>query len=574
MIHHTVTDTYLTDPAQFLKYMEQVHFPKLPDDFEICNANLKYFLTQVSKYQTRFVARWQFMEQKSDPKYHLKLQGTPKKPGMIECFLKNIPFEVGECIHRKISTDRIKACKGSFRAYLMEFTREMEEIIEDTHRSSRLSELYQRNRVTGRIERQKATGTDVQELKHVSSAPDESEDEDEDVTFQVSFDSSTSQVSLDALKAVSNESMEQVRGFTIKSKVNKGEVHESTASGSKDKKRDAKPPGGCLTLLNTGECTKQGCKYFHEPESRMRETWDYYMVKLLSSRFRRPKEKLLELYPEGKVSRILARPAVNQGSADTDEVDGVDDPLYEDANMAHMVLMASFPEAEYVTSIHREGSIVVEDDGAIPVRKALFDSGALHGSYISKELVDEHRCKLSPFIQKVHGTVKLGDNITTINVDEVLVTVVDFQLDSGEHIRRRIKLVVWPMPGLDMIIGLPHIVRHYMHLFLEMLKDVRNKLAPGALNVLMNPWTTDTESAAPEDEETPLPCFFSGPLHYLSTTRDQALTEYVEMFDKHIDAEFAKATDIKEYLLTEEAKSVFVPAMGRDQRDTSIGAGL
>jgi len=563
MIHHTVTDTYLTDPAQFLKYMEQVQFPKLPDDFEISNANLKYFLTQVSKYQTRFVARWQFMEQESDPKYHLKLQGTPKKPGMIECFLKNIPFEVGERIHRKISTDRIKACKGSFRAYLTEFTSEMEDIIEDTHRSTRLSELYQRGRVPARNERPKGAG-EAQQLKHTSGAPEDSEDdapEDEDSAFQASFDSATPQVNLDVLKAVSNENMEQMHGFAIRSKVNKGEAHETPPTGGgKDKKKEVKPPGGCLTLLNTGECTKQGCKYFHEPDSKMRETWDYYMIKLLSSRFRRPKDKVLELYPEGRVSRILARPATNHGpAADTEEGDDADDPLYEDANMAHMVLMASFPDAEYVSSIHREGAIVLDEEHEIPIKKALFDSGALHGSYISKELVDEHRCKLSPCIQKVNGTVKLGDNTTTINVDEVLIAVVNFQLDSGEHIRRRIKLVVWPMPGLDMIIGLPHIVRHYMRLFLDMLKEVREKIAPGALSVLMNPWSSDTEADAPEDEATPLPCSFTGPLHYLSVSREQALTEYAEMFDKHIDPEFAKVTDIKEYMLTEEAMSVFVP---------------
>ena len=57
MIHHTVTDTYLTDPAQFLKHMEQVQFPKLPEDFEMSSASLKFFLTQISKYQMRFVAR-------------------------------------------------------------------------------------------------------------------------------------------------------------------------------------------------------------------------------------------------------------------------------------------------------------------------------------------------------------------------------------------------------------------------------------------------------------------------------------------------------------------------------------
>jgi len=565
MIHHTVTDTYLTDPAQFLKHMEQVQFPKLPDDFEISPSNLKFFLTQISKYQMRFVARWHFMEEKSDPRFHLKLEGRNKQPGLIECFLQNIPFEVGDRIHRRISAERIRACKGSFEKYLNEFTKEMEEIITDTHRSSKLMDLYARDRMIRgkrREDREK-----VQQVKMVSGGtPDSSDDEFDGEAFEASFDQGTPPAHLDQLKALAQPLItERRQDYAIKSKANKGEVHEQLGTDllqhAKEKPKSMhKSPGGCLNLLNTGVCKKEGCKFFHEPESLMRATWDFYMVKLLASKYRRPKEKLLELYPEAKVSRIIESPKNREWlKQHGDASDAEDDLLYEDSNMAHMVLMASFPDADYVKGIHKQGVLRFGIDEELPIQSALFDSGALHGSYISKELVDLHRAKLSRCIQRVHGTVKLGDNVTTINVDEVLIAVVEFQLDSGEHISKKIKLVVWPMPGLDMIVGLPHIVRYYMPLFLEMLKTVRNRLAPGSLNVLMNPWSSDPDVEAPEDDDTPLPCSFSGPLHYLSMSREQALTEYSDMFEKHIDPEFAKATEIREYLLSEEATSVFVP---------------
>jgi len=567
MIHHTVTDTYLTDPAQFLKHMEQVQFPKLPDEFEISQSNLRFFLTQVSKYQSRFVARWHFMEEKSDPRFHLRLEGRNKSPGLIECFLQNIPFEVGERIHRRISAERIRSCKGSFERYLNEFTTEMEEIITDTHRSSKLMDLFARERGINKGRHRRDDREKVQQqVKMVTEAKDTSDLETDYEAFERSCDTSMPPVHVEELKVVAQPAAEQRREFVIKSKANTGEVHHSPAGtevvqATKDKHKPAsKSPGGCLSLLNTGVCKKEGCKFFHEPDSLMRATWDFYMMKLLASKYRRSKDKLLELYPETKVSKIMEAPKDREWLKEQSEDSDADDDLfYEDSNMAHMVLMASFPDADYVRCIHREGILRYGSDGELPVQNALFDSGALHGSYVSKELVDRNRSKLSRWIQKVHGAVKLGDNVTTVNVDEVLIAVVDFQLDSGERIAKRIKLVVWPMPGLDMIIGLPHIVRHFMKLFVEMLNNVKDRIVPDGLKVLMNPWSTDLEVAAPEDEDTPLPCSFTGPLHYLSVSRDQALLEYTDMFEKHIDPEFARRTNIKEFLLTEEAISVFVP---------------
>jgi hypothetical protein len=239
------------------------------------------------------------MEEKSDSRFHLKLEGRNKQPGLIECFLQNIPFEVGDRIHRRISAERIRACKGSFEKYLNEFTKEMEEIISDTHRSSKLMDLYARDKMfkgQRRADRER-----VQQVKMVSETPDSSDDESDSDAFEASFDLSTPPAHLDELKAVAQVPAEQRQDYTIKSKANKGEVYAQsgpeTFQNPKERQKSAnKSPGGCLNLLNTGVCKKEGCKFFHEPESLMRATWDFYMVKLLASKYRRPKDKLLELY--------------------------------------------------------------------------------------------------------------------------------------------------------------------------------------------------------------------------------------------------------------------------------------
>ena len=56
--------------------------------------------------------------------------------------------------------------------------------------------------------------------------------------------------------------------------------------------------------------------------------------------------------------------------------------------------------------------------GFVCVTKFLLDSGAIHSSYISKSLVDMHRDVWDRVIRKVDGKVTLGDNTTTITVDE------------------------------------------------------------------------------------------------------------------------------------------------------------
>ena len=50
----------------------------------------------------------------------------------------------------------------------------------------------------------------------------------------------------------------------------------------------------------------------------------------------------------------------------------------------------------------------------------LFDSGALHASYVSKDLVDKHRELFDEFIVPVNVATRLADSMTTLNI-----TVVD-----------------------------------------------------------------------------------------------------------------------------------------------------
>jgi hypothetical protein len=105
-----------------------------------------------------------------------------------------------------------------------------------------------------------------------------------------------------------------------------------------------------------------------------------------------------------------------------------------------------------------------------------------------------------------------------------------------------------------MIIGLPAILKHFSPLHTQMINAVVEDInarthalsstIPGLLNSievgsLAYPWTYVQEEEAPEDAATPLPCSFTDALHYMELTPEEAVAEYLSLFDTHVDKQFA-----------------------------------
>ena len=61
-----------------------------------------------------------------------------------------------------------------------------------------------------------------------------------------------------------------------------------------------------------------------------------------------------------------------------------------------------------------------------------------------------------------------------------------------------------------------------------------------------------------EEQETEVPCSFTGPMYYLSKPYEKVLEEYREMFTDHISDDWKKNTEIYELLMSKEALGVFV----------------
>jgi hypothetical protein len=191
-----------------------------------------------------------------------------------------------------------------------------------------------------------------------------------------------------------------------------------TRHNKEEAKEEDKSPGGCLRLIQDGVCKLgSACKYLHEPEDKMKETWLYYAKKLLGSKYRIPKEELLKMYPtEERKLRLLTK----NEKDNIQEMDVIgeeqrrsglfDEDLSDDVDLMCALLATSFPALNYAERVHKDGLLEPQDSFPIPVKKVLFDSGAQHASYISSTLVNKHRSELAHLIQKVNGEVKLGDN--------------------------------------------------------------------------------------------------------------------------------------------------------------------
>jgi hypothetical protein len=178
--------------------------------------------------------------------------------------------------------------------------------------------------------------------------------------------------------------------------------------------------------------------------------------------------------------------------------------------------------------------------------RVLFDSGALSSSYIDQGLVDKFRDLWEDSIYEVDGEVKLADQTTTLKIKERALLELSFMNPNLMKTRAKVELTVMPMPGMDVIIGLPDILDSFLELFIDLLISARPdslKLTHQHTSVhsteLIEPWSEPILDIAPEEEETEIPCSFSGPLYYLSKPHEQIIQDYKDLFETHI----AKALD-------------------------------
>jgi hypothetical protein len=203
--------------------------------------------------------------------------------------------------------------------------------------------------------------------------------------------------------------------------------------------------------------------------------------------------------------------------------------------------------------------------------KVLMDTGALCANYVSKHLVDDIRTTLleENNIIKQRTRISLADDSKRVTSEEKVILTIQIigkttkQMYKGEFI-------VLNMGENDVIIGLPAILEELWDFFKGELEFTRHTKRQSGISLLAldmtkeydgeltQPWQFRSGEEAPEEQEVPLPAQFEFASSFLGKSREEAVQEYKDMFDEHIDPEFRANTSVEALLLGKGLK-VFVP---------------
>jgi hypothetical protein len=201
--------------------------------------------------------------------------------------------------------------------------------------------------------------------------------------------------------------------------------------------------------------------------------------------------------------------------------------------------------------------------------RVFFDSGALHHSYINKDIVEKHRLKWAKYIRPYEAWVRLADQKTVIKTREIVRGVLSFVSDGGTDFSGEVDAIVWDMRGLDFILGLPDIVRNFITLFFLMLKQYQLDLCAVStqetvLESSMKPgevmhWSEQLDQEAEEESQCPMPTASAPMLAFLETSHEEAMKIYKDSLDAHIGPRLAKSKAFRDILESDLAVKRFVP---------------
>ena len=218
----------------------------------------------------------------------------------------------------------------------------------------------------------------------------------------------------------------------------------------------------------------------------------------------------------------------------------------------------------------REGEF--EANGVVAkMFSVLWDSGACHRSYISKDIVEKNRDVWKDVISPFKSTVRLADQLTTVRTTEKVRGKLSFVFDTGEEVIGEVDAVVWEMKSIEFILGLPDILSQFLDLFIDMLRRAREDLLNGvvdATEILVDTdmkqgderqWSTGNPEIVEEEEMTYVPVQFESVLNYMETTYQESREAYLKILEEHIGPLLADCGELRDLLKSPLAMDRFVP---------------
>ena len=529
------------------------------NNFTLTVLNFQDFFTRLCTYRREFEEVYEFLA------YHNaanipKLENKDK--GIIKIFLSKIPCEYGNKVFQQLSKTKFESLDEFMTLF---FSVDSEHY--DISKESRKLSSYLPERTTSlaipdkssKFTPHRAHQMELEEELILSDTMSNNDfmsraivDEASDIDYKIHqersehFRPTTDHVSSDELHALQSQPVRLLRRPPYGDGRNPPKVSgDNSRTGSTE-------PNGCFKMLTEGRCDRPLCTYSHDI-AVLDATAAKLEARLRSRPYKGRSDSALSA-----PSRLPPRPPPNHSSVHELVHIEVDDTV-SDSHVEMQLAMLNHisSESSLINSVVRDAVLVVDTNIDVPI-KCLLDSGALHASYIRKDVVDRIRSQCPRRIKPCIGAVILADKRTSCPVTELLQCDLFMLSPSGATFLVAVNLIVMETLGEEVIIGLPTIVSSLLDLYIESLQEAANSLASSSLQSLIaNPWTV-IEEEAPEDTETPMPCAFSNALHFLSISRQDAIDELHSQIDEHIAPEFRAATDVVNLVKT-IGIDVFIP---------------
>ena len=75
----------------------------------------------------------------------------------------------------------------------------------------------------------------------------------------------------------------------------------------------------------------------------------------------------------------------------------------------------------------------------------------------------------------------------------------------------------------------------------------------------VSPWTQTQKEVSPEEEETPMPCSFTGPMYYLSKPYQEVLDDYTKMHERQLAPVWDARKNFYDFSMEPETIAMLVP---------------
>ena len=600
----TLTKFYNLTTMQIIKILQRQIRPESMLAFQITLAKHSYFETPSNykpnvsdfkpfydallQYKARFLRIYEIMAANNEDNIP---ETNNKEGGLIKIFVDKIPFEYGSRTFRALKKNKFNTIYEFLTLFFAHTKKHYETSVKAQnmqqhfggteyvanrsakpiprpftapHNSHRVNAMAQEiSNHEENEEEQVFIDQQIEEMQHPVAIEDDSEDDAEKVAPAAELDylNGESEEQQQYPDVPDNAAALHAFSNSAKSPNNRDDQRRSFPDRSQPS-ADKKLPRGCFQMLFFNTCNKGSrCSYSHD-HSVLHGAFEFYTKLLAESKYKTSTPTgILRRNTPGSLSLLKDSPL-------TFEPQDVCKPSL--LNWKEDGYLHAFPEAALFSACHRQGSIEIGDSTSIPVPKSLFDTGALHGSYISTTFVDSHIEHLRRFMIPCQASVTLADNKTVVTISNRITLTVCFIDNDGHQHRAQICFNVFDTSGNDMIIGLPNIIAHFSVLHKHMIDSAVAKFSPPPVHadisqinqaeqVAVLPWTVlPSELEAPEDMQTDLPCAFPEPLHYMEMTHEQALQEYFDLIPTQVSAEFRKSNSIEQLLRTKGSK-VFVP---------------